>query len=306
MRSRQDLSSGASTPPTSAGSSTGAGSPILLPATPPASAEVPSGGENQTRLAGRSQGALAPGAPAGSPNFNGEAAGGVSTTISGVGGGTVAGTAIARRKPVPSLVPPPVLVTAVGGELEKEWDADGNIYSSALPLPLPPTPSPTVNRTYLSPSDAEGAKRWSGSYSDDTLAVMEEQRRKRAMLHGRHQHNDDDPAEDDGTPEPDLEEKEDGEVVSGANARLRGGGGIIPFPVKIDSPVHPPSKTQRQHLQAFGASAKRKREQVRDSTYTNGTKNTNGNALKGCTSPPPFSLLLSVPGNLLHYLLCMA
>ena len=272
----------------SAGSSAVGDSPISLPAVSPSSIEVvPSSSENRMRLAGRSQDIVgsAPGASGGSSP---------PTLISGEATATATGTAIARRKPVPSLVPPPVLVTAVGSEMEKDWGANGNqdVSSSALPPPLPSAPLPSPNRAYLSPSDAEGGKRWSGSYSDDTLAVMEEQRRKRAVLHRRHQHDDvEDPVEDDGTPEldldPDSEEKGGVEVEGG----LKGADDIIPFPAKPDSLGYPPSTTQRQLLQATGASAKRRREQVRDSTYTNGTKNTKGNAFKGCTSPlRPFSL----------------
>lgn len=292
VRSRQDLSSDASTPATSAGSSAVAGSPILLPATSLSSAEVPSGGENKMRLAGRSHDAFALGASGGPPTtIGGEAAGDVGTTISGIGigSGTATGSPMARRKPVPSLVPPPVLVIAVGGEGEKRRDANGNISSSMLPVPLTPSPLPSPNRAYLSPNDAEGGKRWSGSYSDDTLAVMEEQRRKRAVLHGRYQH---DATEDDAMPEPDPEEEKEGEQsVGDAHARLKhGGGGIIPFPGKRDSMGYPPSTTQRQLLQTTGATAKRRREQVRDSTYSSGTKNTNGDSFKGCTSiSPPFS-----------------
>jgi hypothetical protein len=294
-RSRQDPSSSAvSTPPMSAGSSAVADSPILLPAAYPSSTEVPSGVENQMLFAGRSRDVVALGVSGSPPTLSGEAAGGVSTTTSeiGGGGGTATGTAtaVARRKPVPSLVPPPVLVTVERGEMENEWDVNGNVSYSALSPPLPRIPLPSLNHAYLSPSDAEGGRRWSGSYSDDTLAVMEEQRRKRAVLHRRHQ----------GTPEPEPEPDEKGvvevvEVVRGGmSARLKGsgsGGGIIPFPARRDSLGKPPGTTQRQLLQATGASARRKREQVRDSTYTNGTKNTNGSEFKGCTSPPsPFLL----------------
>ncbi len=111
---------------------------------------------------------------------------------------------------------------------------------------------------------------------------MEEQRRKRAVLHGRYHR---DAAEDDATPEPGQEGKESDQIVGDAKTRLKsGGGGIIPFPGKRDSMGYPPSTTQRQLLQTTGASAKRRREQVRDSAYSCGTKKTNGNSFKGCTS----------------------
>ena len=283
-RSRQNPSSSAtSTPHTSAGSSAVAGSPILLPATSPSSAEAPNGGVDQVRLAGRSQDALVLGVSGGNPTISGDVVGDVSTTTSGIGGGAAPGTPMARRKPVPSLVPPPVLVTVVGVEGEQEWDANRKVSSSALPFPSPPSPAPSPNRAYLSPSDAEGGRRWSGSYSDDTLAVMEEQRRKRAVLHGRYHH---DATEDDTTPSPDLEGKGGGHTVGDVKIRLKsGGGGIIPFPGKRDSVGYPPSATQRQLLQTTGASARRRREQVRESTYSCGTKKTNESSFKGCTSP---------------------
>jgi len=286
-----------------AGSSAVADSPILLPAASPSNTEVPRGGENQMRFVGRSQDVVALGASGGPPTLGGETAGGLSTTTSNIGGGTASGTTIARRKPVPSLVPPPVLVTVEKGKMEMELDVNWNISSSALPPLYTPAPLPSPHRAYLSPNDAEGSRRWSGSYSDDTLAVMEEQRRKRAVLHRRHQPDVDDAAEDDEIPEPDPEEQggvrgvEVVEVVGGVSAQLNGGGGIIPFPAKHDSLGHPPSTAQRQlHHQATGTGARHKREQVRDSTYTNATKDTNGKAFKGCTSPPPpFSLCFVSP-----------
>ena len=118
---------------------------------------------------------------------------------------------------------------------------------------------------------------------------MEEQRRKRAVLHGRYHH---DATEDDATPEPDPEGKGGSQTVGDVKTRLKsGGGGVIPFPGKRSSVGYPPSTTQRQLLQTTGASARRRREQVRDSTYSCGTKKTNGSSFKGCTSPlPPFSL----------------
>ncbi len=98
VRSRPNPSSSAtSTPPTSAGSSAAAGSPILLPATIPFSAEVPNGGVDQVRLAGRSQDALALGASGGPPTISGEAAGDVGTTTSGLGGGTAPGTPLPHQ-----------------------------------------------------------------------------------------------------------------------------------------------------------------------------------------------------------------
>ena len=125
-----------------------------------------------------------------------------------------------------------------------------------------------------------------------SLAVMEEQRRKRAVLHGRYAYTAHAPTPDDARPEGELEseEKEEGAV---AQSRDGGGGGagVIPFPAKLDSHYYPPSMTQRQIILATGASARRRREHVRDSTYTDATKASNGNAFKGCTSPP-LSLLL--------------
>ena len=293
-RSRHDLSSSdAETQFASASLPALAGSPILPPTTSAASVEMSSGGKNPTQLAGRSQEVLTQGAPASSSSSTGgaRAAGGVRPTTPGNGGGTGMG----RRKPVPSHVPPSVLVTAAQGEGANERDANGNISSTALPFPLPPTASPappTPDSALLSPGDAERARRRSRTYSDDTLAVMEEQRRKRAVLHGRYPYNTDAPTPDHARPEDELEpeEKEDGDVVDGAGARLRSGGGgagagVIPFPAKPDSHhYYPPSMTQRQILQATGASARRRREQARDSTYTDATKASNGNAFKGCTS----------------------
>jgi hypothetical protein len=197
---------------------------------------------------------------------------------------------MARRKPVPSLVPPPVTVTTAEGERDR--DANGNISTSTLPFPLPPTLPPAFalrqDPAFLSPSDAVVVKRRSRTYSEDTLAVMEEQRRKRAMLHGRYGYADV-PTSDDADAEPDGDpgavEKDGGEVARGVSTRSR-----VPFPAKLDSygqyhqqPYYP-NTMQRQLLQASGVSARRRREEVSASMGTNGTKTTNG--FKGCTSSP--------------------
>lgn len=287
VRSRHDLSSSdAKTPLMSFGLSAATGSPISPPMMSSAGVEASIGGKNPTPVAGRSQEALTHGPPGSPSSLTGGtgAVVGVSTTTPGIGGGT----AMARRKPVPSHVPPAVLVTAVESVGANERDANGNISSPALPFPLPPTALPTPpapDGAFLSPSDAEGARRRSRTYSEDTLAVMEEQRRKRAVLHGRYVYTADAPTPADARPEGELEleEKEEGAAAQSKDGS-GGGAGVIPFPAKLDSHYYPPSMTQRQILQATGASARRRREHVRDSTYTDATKASNGNAFKGCTS----------------------